>query len=235
MSWLETLVQYAQQQITDDAREALWMRGADDDQIDLYRIGCLWGELPALPAGSESEAFLKWSLKGSKLNGVFVLPLTNALGQVKGLQFRHVNREVSGYTDFFAAQDEAVGFGLSQAMPAIWRTQAVWLTEGAFDLFPVQRACPSAIATLTNRVSKQLVNLLRRLVQDVYLVYDMDVRGREGCDRFLKYHGKEFNVVDVKLPRPPMPGQDRSAKDPNEVWEAWGDEKLGAYLRQIGN
>jgi DNA primase len=132
--------------------------------------------------------------------------------------------------DFIEGKDEAVLFGLAQAIPHIWRTRSVFLVEGAFDLFPIQRHVPQVVATLTARVVDALVRVLRRLVRRIWLGYDMDETGRRGSDRFIKAHGDDFEDVSIiEYPKVKMISG-KLIKDPGDLWEAWGDTQLGAFL-----
>lgn len=230
MNWLEELVSYAQGNLTDQEREALWMRGVSDEQIASYRLGYLNQHLPPL---TKAGHFLEWCRNGQKLDSVFVIPLTNTLGQIKGVQFRHVDRTRSGYMDYFADKNEPVLFGLAQAMPSIWETGVVCIVEGAFDLFPVQRHCPNTVATLTAGVSKGFTAVLKRLCHEVWMLYDRDVPGQKASENFSKFHGSEFKVVIVNLPVLTVPHTGKLAKDPGEVWEVQGDEAFGVFMKRL--
>lgn len=235
MTWLDNLTAHAAAGLDDRTREALWERGVTDDQMVSFKLGYLDRRLPDL---DYSPAFLKWADKGAKLDDVFVLPLTNTLGAIKGFQFRHVDRERAGYMDFIAEKGEAVLFGLNQAMPHIWKSRSVCLVEGAFDLFPVQRFHPATVATLTARVVDPLVRILRRLVDRVFMGYDMDVAGRASCEKFVKWHGRsshvgaqEFDVTVVDWPQVAVDGS--LIKDPADLWEAWGDTQFEKFIQSI--
>jgi hypothetical protein len=120
---------------------------------------------------------------------------------------------------------------MAQAMPHVWKTKAVWLVEGVFDLFPIQRVHPNVIPTLTNRVSDPLGRLLKRLVTDLWLAFDMDEKGREAVRKTTWNYRKDFTIHDIRLPRPfSLDGKTR-VKDPSELWEAWGDVKFEKFLR----
>lgn len=235
MTWMDDLTAYAAAGIDGRTKEALWGRGVTDEQIAEYGLGYLDRDLPDLPY---SETFLKWADNGNKLDDVFVLPLTNTLGAIKGFQFRHVDRERAGYMDFIAEKGEAVLFGLNQAMPHVWKSRSVFLVEGAFDLFPVQRVNPATVATLTARVVDPLVRILRRLADQVVMGYDMDEAGRASCEKFAKWHGKaspvgakEFDVRIVDWPQAAMDGG--FIKDPSDLWEALGDDQFGKFVRSV--
>ena len=229
MRWLDAFVEAAHAGLTGDRElEALWGRGCTDEQIALYRVGYL----PGIPSGIDyPKEFVAWARVGHKLEDVFVLPLTNSLGQVKGVQFRHVERKAKGYTDYFVAKDEPAYFGLAQAMPSVWESKRALLVEGAFDLFPVQRIFPFAIPTMTSTVSSAFLRFLRRNVREVWFGYDMDSAGRKGALEFVKEHRQEFERV--RTPQFPTIrfSDGKRAKDPSDLWEAIGDEKLGVHLR----
>ncbi len=229
MTWLDDFVEYAQGLLDDRVREALWTRGATNTQIAAYRVGYFDAELPPL---DYPEGFLKWS-RDVGLDDVFVLPLTNALGEIKGLQFRHVMRERTGYSDYLPPCEEPVYFGLAQAMPSIWKTCEVCLVEGVFDLFPIQRVFPGTIATLTARVTGDLARFLYRFADRIWVCYDRDPAGFDGCKRFLQsQYSKPFRARILRLPKVPKFGGKGWVKDPSELWEVWGDDRLGVYLRQ---
>jgi DNA primase len=227
--WLDELVEFACGNLTGERElEALGARGVTDEQIRDFRIGYVDERLPTL---QNAKGFLEWSLQGRKLSDMFVFPLTNALGQVKGLQFRHVEREAKGYTDYFLSKDEPAYFGLSMAMPYVWRTQTVCLIEGTFDLFPVQRVFPFAVSTMTASVTTAFHRFLRRNVSKVWLGYDSDSTGRRGAQEFKERHGADFEQVLIpEFPRLKMPGGKRT-KDFSDVWEVLGDERFGVYLK----
>lgn len=227
MAWIESLVEHACTQVDDQILEGLNARGVSDDQVRLYRIGHLAGALPPL---DYPEDFLAWCKNGEKLQGVYLFPLTNVLGEVHGLQFRYVERERSGYMDYMLTKGEAVLFGLHQASSHIWETGTVYLVEGVFDLFPIQRHVPGTVATLTARVVGPLIWSLRRTCQQVVLGYDNDVPGRRGAENFKKQFSSDFEIGDIVYPQLPMPNG-KLSKDPGDLWELWGDKRVGEYLR----
>lgn len=195
-------------------------------QVDQFKLGCLNNDLPDfLPAN-----FAKWA--STRVNDVFVLPLTNTRGEFRGLQFRSVDRGTSGYTDYFLDRKEPCLFGLGQAMAEIWRTRSIFLVEGAFDLFPVQRAFPACVATLTAFTTPQTTRMFRRILDTVWVGFDMDQAGRDGAEGFYKRYRSDFQVYIVTYPE--VSGKFK--KDPAELWEAWGDDQMIPYIqRTIAN
>jgi hypothetical protein len=230
MPWIDQLVEYAEGRLGDRAREALWMRGVTDEQVLLYHLGYLNSDLPDLDYPKD---FLEWSDNGKTLDDVFVLPLTTVLGQVKGLQFRHVERTRAGYRDFIPYDQEPVYFGLGQAMPHVWRTGEVFLVEGGFDLFPIQRVRPQVVATLTARLTGQFAQLLYRIAGSIWFCYDWDDAGRNGVERFKRSnYSRHFKVHVIQRPGDAPRGSKGPVKDPSELWESWGDDRFGVFLRR---
>jgi DNA primase len=227
MTWLDDLTAHAASQLDHRVRDALAMRGVSDEQIELFRIGYIdRGFPPGLP-----PEFQRW-VEGHRIEDVYVFPLTNTLCDVRGFQFRYVERDRSGYMDYIIDDGQPVLFGLGQAMPTLWRTGMAFFVEGVFDFFPIQRAFSGTLTTLTARVPETLVPTLGRLVRDIWLGYDMDTAGRRGAANFIKDHGEGFTVHKVDYPTPIMPSG-KKAKDPGDLWEAWGDEKVGALVRSL--
>lgn len=232
MAWMDDLAGHAHKSLDERVRDALAMRGVTDAQIDHYGVGYIDGKLPdtyEIPV-----PFRAWCQGGRKLQDSYVFPLTNTLGVVRGFQFRSVDRQAKRYSDYFEdeRQPEAIFFGLAQAMPHVWEHESIFLVEGPFDLFPIQSVFPGIVATLTARVTEPLIRVMKRLVKDVWMGYDNDPPGRQGCARFMKEHGKDFNCHDVVYPKTAF-YDGRVSKDPCDLWEAWGQDGLGKFVRSV--
>jgi DNA primase len=223
--WVKVLVDYASNNLTDRERDLLMGRGVSRDQMALYQLGHLNRSLPdGLP-----EHFTRWA--SEKIDDVYLFPLTNTMGAVRGFQLRHVDRSIPGYQDYFLDKSEACQFGLGQAIKAMWETRSVYLVEGTFDLFPIQRAMPAVVATLTAWCSPAMMRVLRRIVDRVYLGYDNDATGLKGHREFVERYGDEFEVYVVQYPK--VPGS--KIKDPGDLWEAWGDTQLVPFIQAVLN
>lgn len=219
--WAGRLVDYASSNLTDRERDLLMGRGVSSEQMALFRLGHLNHNLPeGLP-----EHFTRWA--AGKIDDVYLFPLTNTMGAIRGFQLRHVDRKIPGYQDYFLGKSEACQFGLGQAIKAMWETRSVYLVEGTFDLFPIQRVTPAVIATLTAWCSPAMMRVLRRIVDRVYLGYDNDATGLKGHLEFVERYGDEFEVYVVQYPA--------KIKDPGDLWEAWGDAQLAPYILSFIN
>lgn len=224
MKFLDDFVAYSQDQLCDRAIEGYWDRGVSDAQIQSFKLGYIGDTLPDL-----DSSFDGWASKGPPLKDVFVFPLTDLLGEIRGLQFRSVDRLIKGYRTFYANKCEPICFGLGQASVYLFDKRSIFVVEGVFDFFPVQRAIPWVVATLTARVSRGMVRLLKRLVEDIWFGYDLDATGKEAYERFAKYHGHTFDVHNFAFPG--VARQDGTkVKDLNDLWEVWGDAKLVPFV-----
>ena len=210
---LDDIVEDSRKRLSDELREGLWRRGVSEAQIDEYRLGYTSDPLP---------------LKGRPVRDAYVFPLSDVSGNVRGIQVRGASRK--DYCDYYPGM--SVPFGLSQAAPHMWRSGVAWIVEGVYDLFPIQRTHPYVVAGLTANASGYLVRWLRRLVNVVYLAFDMDKTGRESARKFTEAHGEIFDVRRVDFPRVRLVNGDYS-KDPNDLWSAWGNDRMAEYLRGV--
>jgi DNA primase len=227
MSWADDLVKYSQDNLDDRVLESLWCRGVASDQITEFSLGYLDGKLPE----NVPVEFREWAHGGAKLKDSYVLPLTNPLGVVSGFQFRSVDKSHKGYLDYFLVRDEPVLFGLGQAIPHMWSSDSACVVEGVFDLFPVQRVLPYTVSTITAKVTEVLLRWLFRLVHKVYLFYDADSTGRSACWEFVKEYRSDFEHLQImEYPRGVILSNGKPVKDPADLWEAWGDDRLGPYI-----
>lgn len=233
MAWLEDFTAFAQSRVSDEIVDALNVRGVSDDQIRAFSIGYVNKEIPSL---EYPESFLKWCHNGAKLEDVYCFPLTNPIGEVRGFQFRPVQRELRGYSDFMLDSGDAIGFGLAQAMPHIWDRLSANLVEGVFDFFPIQRHRPETLATMGAHVPEPLVRTLVRMrCGRIVFGFDNDHTGRKTVEQFIKDHAKQpfgpFTTLDLKYPKLPMPNG-KTSKDPGDIWELGGDMKVAEFLNR---
>lgn len=228
--WLDEMVGLCRDSMGPDAREDLWLRGVSDTQIDLYRIGYVGHGLPSGP--EYPEDFLSWWVRHKeRVVESFVFPLTNWLGETRGVQLRPVSRDRKNYMDFFLDRKEPVMFGLREAAQSVWDCGEVVIVEGTFDLLPVQRQVPNIISTLTAKVTPQLARSLTRFVSRVHMFYDDDKAGRDGTENYIKFYGSAVDTNVWQYPSGVVLSDGKRAKDPGDLWEALGDSKLAVYAK----
>lgn len=231
MTWIEDLATSAHAGMSPSVREHLWRRGVSDAQIDGFQMGCLAGA--RLPESVDCSPRFRawWGTHRSRFHNALVFPLTSTLGAIHGLQFRDLNPKVRGYLDYYEHKEEPAFFGLAHAMPGVWASEEIWLVEGVFDLCPLQRHVPNVVSTIHAGVSKQLARVLHRIARTLVVAYDMDSTGLKVAYDLARDMKGLFDVVVLKFPRVRL-ATGAPAKDPNDLWSAWGDAALGAFLQR---
>jgi hypothetical protein len=230
MGWLDDFAGQACTMVNDRVLKALAERGVSEEDARLFRIGYIDGKLP--PGVDCPVPFRAWCVGGRKLIDSYVFPMTNTIGQIRGFQFRSVDRKQKDYRDYIEDPKDLALFGLSQAMPHLWEQKSVFLVEGTFDVFPVRRHFPGVIPTMTAGATDPLLRILRRLVHEVWLGYDMDTPGRRSCSDFTRKHGKDFTCHTVVYPRPTL-REGKTVKDPSDLWEVVGPDGVGRFMRAL--
>jgi hypothetical protein len=228
MTWLDDLILAAHSRIDTRASKAYHRRGVSDNQIEAFRLGFLDGDFAGVDVPNE---FLSWARKGGKIEDTFVLPLTNILGENKGLQFRHLDKSRKGYQTWLPDSGDMIFFGLGQAAPSVYCTGKAFVVEGAFDLFPVQKSVPWVFATITAGISTKAIRSLKRLASTLWIGYDSDATGRSSGEKISRKHATDFEVKILKWPVVQKPSDGVVVKDPGELWECWGDAKLQDFLQ----
>ena len=63
----------------------------------------------------------------------------------------------------------------------------------------------------------------------MYLGYDLDSTGQSASARIVKKMGRDFDIQVVVYPQARM-ADGKTAKDPGDIWEAWGDSRFREFL-----
>lgn len=202
----------------DREREALLVRGMSDLQIDLYRVGYSQDPLPLPGLGHVDDCW--------------VFPLTNTLGQIRGVQVRPVVRSRKLYVDYLAPGSDAEPalFGLGEAMAHCWDLGYCCLVEGVFDLPPIQRAAPATVATVKAGLTPGLARVLRRMGVTVYLGWDNDPAGLKARSDCRKNH-PDLTTKSIQYPKLALP-DGKFTKDPGDLWELWGTKRMTEFVAQ---
>ena len=213
----------AQKNIQDPkALNYLRSRGVSDSQVAGLGLGYFPEETwPPYLKGSDidTQSYLQWSSKGFRLRGKLVFPMRNAVGLLRGIQIRSPDKYKKDYSKFYLDRSkvDAIFFGTKMAMPYIWERKEVYLCEGLFDYFPLQRAFPNTLCTGTANVSQKQIEFLLRYVDHVYIAFDSDWGGNEFWKRFERDHGSEFK----SLQRIEIRG-----KDISDMWASLGEDRF---------
>lgn len=165
---------------------------------------------------------------GRRIQGCIVLPLTTYSGSLIGFQVRSI---IDKSYDTFAIRrrPEAYFFGLAANIGAIWSSRRVFLVEGPFDELIFERLVTSNVLSITtSSISKSQTLFLRRFVDEIVMLLDLDSAGREGIHRFKEFHSQEF---DITCPGYPRVGE--KDKDLGDYWKRVGDEKFSKYFSRF--
>ncbi len=180
--------------ITLEQEDYLLERGATEEQIDQLNIGAITGSYEGTVG--DKRRFAKWSHGLKRLKGYLCLPLHNMQSEVVGMAVRHpVKKDYSKFT-LDSAKASVYAFGLPTALPSIWATRTVWVVEGPFDWFPMQRIFPNVIATTTDALTWNQCLFVQRFCRTVVFCLDMDPAGRDGIEISKKRLGLAYTDED---------------------------------------
>ncbi len=117
-------------------------------------------------------------------------------------------------------------YGLPQATRAIRETRRVIVTEGYTDVVAChQHGVENVVATLGTALTERHARLVRRLADEVILLFDGDEAGQRAADRAFEVFFPE--ALDVRVAA--LPG----GRDPDEVLkEEGGDEAFARMLEE---
>ena len=173
---------------------------------------------------------------GEKLEGHLACPIFSPKGKIVGMEARSIREKV---INEFLLGDAAwcpVWLGLTpEAMRRIWGGSDVYVTEGLFDLLPMEWVVPEqdvVLASLRAKLTDKHVEFLRRFCKGwVNMVYDLDEQGRKATHGWTDQNGKyRWGALDA-LRRVELSCRDvpySGAKDPGELWAGGGVEALRA-------
>lgn len=212
---------------SDQALGYLEDRGVDSKQIDAFQIGYFPPDHDYEIETSSSEVY-RFERKFPSLSfitGKVILPVKDPLGNIVGLHTRSPSHENKDYMKFYLQSSKSSPrfFGVEQAMPSIWETGEVYICEGLFDLFPLQRIHSNTICTLTAKISYNQTKFLKRFADTVKFAFDNDEQGEDAYEEFKMYNGSDFERID-KLKY--------HEKDLSEFWSSVGEDQFRSVIEQ---
>lgn len=247
---ISDFVNWANHNITDEARTYFYSRGASDEQIEEYKLGFVVDKYVAnvdqdpnhSRACFDSEnlnrcdscKYNNWSFDretkevGVRIIGSIVLPITDYMGNFVGFQTRSLKEK--NYDNFVVSRRSlAYFFGLGPSMNQIWTKKEILIVEGPFNLFPFSKLNIPTVSLMTSSVNQAQKLFLERFVRKVYLCLDNDEAGRASVKKFIDQNADKFEIIDMKMPKL-KDKNEKALKDPGEVWETVGDEKFVKYF-----
>lgn len=173
-------------------------RNVTADDVRKYRMG--YGRVLNIPddGTADRQRFMDESYKGRKFEGMILLPFTEPLGRVVGLIGRSIENK---YFKIFATEEaKSTGFffGLSQALPEIYRTGRAFVVEGPFDTIAFSKVIPNVIGALTAGLNDAQFELLRLYCNNIVTVFDSDAPGERAANRGEEWVGESNEGLDSK-------------------------------------
>jgi len=198
-----------------EARAAAESRGFTPETIDAFELGAApdrWdGLLKTIEnKGLNAQSFLAAGLlKTRESGGLYdafrrrlVFPIRDQLGRVVAFGARKLRDEDepkylnSAETPIF--DKSATCYGLPQATERIRETRRAIVVEGYTDVIACHQAGETnVVATLGTATTPKHARVLRRLADEVVLVFDGDDAGQRAADRALEIFFAE--PVDVRI------------------------------------
>ena len=230
MKVVKRIIQAAKSNLKRDTKawKYLRSRGVTEKQIGEYDLGCFsedeWPPYVDEGESEEGDRYRDWSARGVKLKNQIVFPLRNALGQSLGFMLRNPDISNRGYREFRVRRAKAceVFFGIREAVDVMWKTGKVYLVEGHLDLFPVRRVFAPTLCVGTAELDPDQCRFLRRIVDEVYFLFDNDYQGQEGYETFAEEQQENFNTIERIHYR---------GDDPSAAWEMHGEDQFKEHLK----
>lgn len=220
MTFLNDLVTEWSASLSIEHEDYLLGRGASEKQIDALDLGTVKGSFSGKT--KDEMRFDRWSQGLERWQNFLSFPLHDQVDNVAGVLVRDpVEKKYTKFT-LESQKGSAYFFGLKAAIEAVWATRIVWVVEGPFDWFPIQRIFPATVATTTDAVTWAQATFLRRYARIVVLALDMDDAGREGIEISKKRIGPTVSYRVVRFPY----------KDAGEFWEREGSRTFTDHFRE---
>jgi DNA primase len=231
--------QQLQRPIGKAAREYLAARGISGQSVERFALGyapeswdalCSAARANDVPAQLLSAAgFTRSRDDGSQYDAFrnrLMFPIHDAMDRVIGFGGRTLGDDPAKYVN--SPQNPLFDksrclYGISAAKNAFSSHRCAVIVEGYVDcLMAQQHGFDHTVATLGTALTPEHVQLLRRYVDQVILVFDSDQAGQRAADNSLRLFFSER--LDVRLAHVP------EAKDPADLLLAAGTEAFNRVL-----
>lgn len=221
---LSPLLDYFQSKVDDTALSYLENRGITPDDVKKFNIGFVPSSgLPAL----NWEEYNQWKKK-LWLRDALVFPFYNILGQPVALEFRTIKDKFHiKFIPKKSKEMEGFFFGLNQALPSIWKTKTVYITEGGTDCISIAKVIPNIIASSTAAITVNQFKLITRFADKVIFIYDNDRTGVENRNKLIEKFRRYSDVSTSYFVYP--------TKDANKYLEEYGLNKFIRKTKELKN
>ena len=213
------------------AKNYLIERGFGDQIIDEFEIGCLTDHSYTLKSflvdnGYEIEDLIKIGLVSSKTKddiykSRIIFPIKTISGRTAGFGARTLKSNTKSAKYINSPESEIYNkskilFGLSKSKNEIVKKDNCFVVEGYTDVMRFhQKGVKNVVSSSGTALSKDQINIIRRLSKNITVIYDSDKAGISATERsvdMILEQGMNINIV--LLPENEDP--DSFAKNKNE-------------------
>ena len=213
------------------AKNYLTERGFGDQIIDEFEIGCLTDHSYTLKSflvdnGYEIEDLIKIGLVSSKTKddiykSRIIFPIKTISGRTAGFGARTLRSNTKSAKYINSPESEIYNkskilFGLSKSKNEIVKKDNCFVVEGYTDVMRFhQKGVKNVVSSSGTALSKDQINIIRRLSKNITIIYDSDKAGISATERsvdMILEQGMNINIV--LLPENEDP--DSFAKNKNE-------------------
>ena len=213
------------------AKNYLTERGFGDQIIDEFEIGCLTDDSYTLKSflvenGYEIEDLIKIGLVSSKTKddiykSRIIFPIKTISGRTAGFGARTLKSNTKSAKYINSPESEIYNkskilFGLSKSKNEIVKKDNCFVVEGYTDVMRFhQKGVKNIVSSSGTALSKDQINIIRRLSKNITVIYDSDKAGINATERsvdMILEQGMNINIV--LLPENEDP--DSFAKNKNE-------------------
>ncbi len=213
------------------AKNYLTERGFGDQIIDEFEIGCLTDHSYTLKSflvenGYEIEDLIKIGLVSTKTKddiykSRIIFPIKTISGRTAGFGARTLKSNTKSAKYINSPESEIYNkskilFGLSKSKNEIVKKDNCFVVEGYTDVMRFhQKGVKNVVSSSGTALSKDQINIIRRLSKNITVIYDSDKAGINATERsvdMILEQGMNINIV--LLPENEDP--DSFAKNKNE-------------------
>ncbi len=227
-----------------DAREYVRSRGITDESVENFRLGLApdsWDWLISSSTRPDSIQLMErlgLILPRKEGDGYYdrfrsrlIFPITDGQGRVVGFGGRALD---DGEPKYLNSPDSPLFsktnnlYGLDTAKVEASKTGAMMIMEGYTDVIMARQAgFANAVATLGTALTERHVQILKRFVERVIMVFDSDEAGRKASQRGIDLVLRgELEVRVAQMP---------SGMDPCDFIRSKGREEFAALIDQSGD
>jgi DNA primase len=238
IDWLTQNVLQASFSIPEDAQGYCIGRGIPSAIFQEMQVG-VW---EVAPTASPSEDFNhRYGPHGERLVGWLSFPMWSPRGRLLGVEFRRWDG-TKGVQKYFLPEVEwnpVFGGLVPSTFHKVWAGADVWLVEGVFDL-ALSHIVPKKDAVLAcsgAKITPQQTTFLKRFLRPrsrVHVCFDMDATGQNMANGYTHPETQRhvWGVVErlKKIGVEARSIQYQGGKDPSEIWESGGRERLRHFF-----